>query len=176
MRTNFSVWMIFLLTGIFGCSTAKFGWEKEPAPGSETQPVETVSGMIEDFDPLSLDEDEIRVTPIPEEQEAPAQTLTPAVPEDTVSESEWVPGFRVQLLAVQNEQNAFEAQKRAIFKFSQKVYLDFQAPYYRIYVGDFLESQRREADALVEEARRKGFPEAWRTPARVNPQNVPKTY
>ena len=176
MRTNFTLWMILILTVLFGCSTAKFGWEKEPAPGGEPAPAETETGMIEDFDPLSLEDDEIRVTPVQEEQKEPAQTLTPAVPQDSVPESELVPGYRVQLLAVQNEQNAFEAQKRAIFKFSQKVYLDFQAPYYRIYVGDFLESQKHEADALVEEARRKGFPEAWRTPARVNPRNVPESY
>ena len=176
MRTNFTLWMILILTVLFGCSTAKFGWEKEPQ--TDQPPAETGTGMIEDFDPLSLEEEDIQVKPRPEATEADEtpRVLKEAVPEteEAVPESELIQGYRVQLFASETEQNANEAKKRAIFKFDERVYLIFQGAYYRLYVGDFVD--RKDAEKLALEAQRKGFDGAWVVPARVNPNNVPQHY
>ena len=159
-----------------GCSASKFGWENEPQ--TDKPPTDAGTGLIEDFDPLSLEEDEIQVKPRPEATDTneSARVLKEAVPEteEAVPESELVQGYRVQLFASETEQNANEAKKRAIFKFDERVYLIFQGAYYRLYIGDFID--RKDAERLALEAQRKGFEGAWVVPARVNPNNVPQHY
>jgi hypothetical protein len=115
---------------------------------------------------------------LPSGEQPPVMNHIQEVPDETesVPESELVPGYRVQLSASTDEQNAFEAKRRAIYKFNQRVYLVFQAPYYKLYVGDFLKSQKKDADTLAEQARKVGFQDAWTTPARVNPKNAPEAY
>jgi len=166
-----------LLLAIWGCSSSKFGWEQEP--DADEPAASSKTGFAEDFDPLSLNEAEIRVMPLAaDEQQPPDTNVIQVVPDEAeaVPESELVPGYRVQLSASTDEQNAFEAKKRAIYKFNQRVYLVFQAPYYKLYVGDFLESQKKDADTLAEQARKIGFQDAWTTPARINPRNAPDVY
>lgn len=163
-----------LIIGILGCASSKFGWE----PEADRPETESETGFIEDFDPLSLEEEEMRVAPLPADAPQMDTSGFQVVPNETeaVPESELVSGYRVQLSASTDEQNAFEAKKSAIYKFNQRIYLIFQAPYYKLYVGDFLKGQKNLADDLAEKARNMGFQDAWTTPARVNPKNAPKDF
>ncbi|MBN2105455.1 SPOR domain-containing protein [bacterium] len=176
MKKYLFIFISVVLIGIWGCAASKFGWETEPKTDQPT--TESKTGFTEDFDPLSLNEEDIRVSPLPPDERQPDTRVIQSESDEaeTIPESELVSGYRVQLSASTDEQNAFEAKKRAIYKFNRRVYLVFQAPYYKLYVGDFLKSQKKEADALAEKARKMGFQDAWTTPARVNPQNTPDTY
>ncbi|MBN1780990.1 SPOR domain-containing protein [bacterium] len=163
-----------ILLMLMACSTAKFGWEAEPEADLPESAGE--AGYVEDFDPLSLEEEDIRVTPNHSVAEQPARSLKPAVTDtpEEVPESDLVPGFRVQLFASESEQNANEAKRKAIFKFEEQVYLDFQGAFYRLYVGDFID--KKDAESLAKEAQRTGFPGAWVVPARVNPKKVQQEF
>lgn len=139
---------------LMSCSASKLGWKGEE--GAEKDRKET--GYIEDFDPLTLDEPEIDVPPI----ENDSQDETPAVVADNdqqssedVSADEMVDGFRVQLFAIQDEARAREERRKAVFRFEEDVYLDFDSPYWRLRVGDCL--TRRDAEDLVEKAKQVGF-------------------
>jgi cell division septation protein DedD len=163
--------VIFILSA---CSASKFGWEngsKTDEPSTDDKP-----GLIEDFDPMSLEEEDIKITPVPENSDRPVNQLKSAVTDNeyNVPGSEFVQGYRVQLFASENEENANEARKKAVFKFNEQVYLDFQGAYYRLYVGDFIE--RKDAERLADDAQLKGFEGAWVVPARVNPNRVPQKY
>jgi len=71
----------------------------------------------------------------------------------------------VQLLATSDEEMAREEKKRAVFKFEDKVYLIFDAPMYKIRVGDCL--TRKEAEELKKQAVSQGFTDAWIVPSQV---------
>jgi len=172
MKKFAALLILILWTGIWGCSTAKFGWEPEPQPDQPESPAE--SGFVEDFDPLSLEEEDIRVKPLAENKKPAGTEVIPAVPEDQpVDEAEMVQGYRVQLFLAKIEENAMNVRKRAVFKFNERVDLVFHAPNYRVLVGEFLEL--KEARKYAEKAKKLGFHDAWAVPARVNPNNVTKT-
>lgn len=171
MKTNIIYLVAFLMFIFSACSTSKFGWETEP--NTDKQASESKEGIVEDFDPLSLNEEDVRVTPIQEDQKVP-QISMPSETSQEVSESEMVAGYRVQLFAAVNKDNASEVQRRAIFKFDQRVDMIFLAPNYKVLVGEFIDL--KDARSFAEEAKRQGFPDAWPVPSKVNPNNVPKKY
>lgn len=158
--------MIFILLCIIlflSCSSSQFGWKS----GSEKP--EDDSTLIEDFDPLSLDDDDIIVTPKESQDEVGNQAqggsdLDPAArPGKEVVQ---IPGYRVQLLSTKQEYGAWEAKKEAILKFEEDIHLVHEASLYKLRVGDC--RTREEAEALVEKAVRKGFREAWIVRTKIN--------
>lgn len=70
-----------------------------------------------------------------------------------------VQGFRVQVSSTTDYYAALRIRNDALARFDQEVYLDFDPPYYKIRIGDFLD--RQDAEEMKNYARRMGFPEAW---------------
>ncbi len=145
---------------IFSCSTSQFGWKTETESGGKE--------CLEDFDPLSLNDDDIVVTP--KERIPQADIVGRLEPEKTPKNSEeaveeMVQGYRIQLLATGDEVQAREVKKDAIYKFEENVYLVFEAPLYKLRVGNC--RTKKEAEGLKMEAIRKGFRDAWVVPSKV---------
>ncbi|NOZ57631.1 MAG: SPOR domain-containing protein, partial [Calditrichaeota bacterium] len=141
----------------------------------ETQHQATLN---EDFDVSSLGIEKI---PLPRtatgagQQGTSGQTQTT---QDTLqsAESQLVLGYRVQICATPDEQEARSYLHEAILKFpDQGVYLTFDSPYYKVRVGDC--KSRFEAEELQKLVQKNGFPDAWvvRTKVYANPEAVRKT-
>jgi len=76
------------------------------------------------------------------------------------------PGFRIQLVATRDEQEARQARMDALLNFSRRVYLIYDNPYYKLRLGDCL--SRADADSLQQLAIEKGFVSAWVVRTMVN--------
>ena len=121
--------------------------------------------LEEQFDPLSLQDDDIW-----EELRQPA----PAAPETTlagpdrqavtdtsqIEQPQYIQGFRVQVFASPDRQTALEVRHRAELFLEEDVYLEFEAPYYKVRVGDCLSFA--EAETLLKKIRKKGYSDAFR--------------
>jgi len=167
MRYKRFVLYVLAAVVISGCASSQFGWN-----GQEQAQDQDVK-MNEAFDPLTLDDDDISVEQTESNAEQAARNTgqqTEAepnrpVPGEPGGESETVQGFRVQLLATSDEIMAREEKRRAVFKFQDAVYLIFEAPMYKIRVGDCV--SRKEAESLKKLAVRQGFDDAWIVPSRI---------
>ncbi len=154
-----------LLFLIVSCSTSQFGWKSESGSRKKSSKGKE---YVEDFDPLSLEEEDIVVSP---QEKSPTEEngekpVEPMPSEDlALHEGSMIQGFRVQLLATTDENQARDAKKKAIFKFQTGVYLVFEAPHYKLRIGDC--ATRKEAEDLKKEAFRNGFPDAWIVPSKV---------
>ena len=70
-----------------------------------------------------------------------------------------VEGFRIQLLATQDRFNAekFKSELEKIYK--NKIYIIFEAPNYKVRVGDFI--NRKSAEEMRQNLSKKGYTTAW---------------
>lgn len=166
---------VFLLCCVFllfiSCSMSQFGWKVE---GDAESAPKSDGGIVEDWDPLSVQEEDIVVPEMdlgePGRQAASSEieqpkemTLTPDAPSEDSPDQ--ILGFRVQLAASGSESLAWEEKKRAMLRFNEKVYLIFDAQY-KIRVGDC--RTRTEAKSLREKAIQKGYSDAWIVRSKVN--------
>lgn len=69
------------------------------------------------------------------------------------------PGYRVQLFSTTDYYAALRARNEALIRFDREIYFDFESPYYKIRMGDFI--NRQEAEAVKDQARQFGYHEAW---------------
>jgi hypothetical protein len=76
-----------------------------------------------------------------------------------VDSTRMVEGYRIQLLATQDEDEARRARTDARSYFPENSYLLFDDPYYKLRLGDCL--TRNSADSLQQRAMGKGFSGAW---------------
>ncbi len=121
--------------------------------------------LEEQFNPLSLQDDDIW-----EELKQPA----PAAPETTlagpnrqavtdtsqIEQPQYIQGFRIQIFASPDRQMALEVKQRAELFLEEDLYLEFEAPYYKVRVGDCLSFA--EAETLLKKIRKKGYSDAFR--------------
>ena len=124
------------------------------------------SGIVEDFDPLSLEDIDFDVKPKLNDQgeASEAYRYLASNNKDSLaaegSENRKLPGYRVQIGSVTIQEDADEIQRAALIEFEETdVYLIFEAPYYKIRVGDF--EIRRDAEALQQKAVDLGYSDAW---------------
>ena len=70
-----------------------------------------------------------------------------------------VEGFRIQLLATQDRFNAekFKSELEKIYK--NKIYIIFEAPNYKVRVGDFID--RKSAEEMRQNLSKEGYTTAW---------------
>ncbi|UCE20369.1 MAG: SPOR domain-containing protein [Gemmatimonadota bacterium] len=155
----------------WGCAfapTSRFR-PQEKDTKEETEEVE----QVEEFDPLTLDEDGTAVPEVEEPREPTVQQgeTTPETGPDTLraEDFEQLQGYRVQIFLSSNLENAQKIMGETGEIFSEPAYLKYDAPYYKVRVGDCL--TRREADLLREKAIRHGYKDAWVVRTLVN---VPK--
>lgn len=139
----------------------------QPEIGDETRPVPPLEqpseDQNEDFDPMTLNDFELDVDSQPASSSVQVvdveQLLRGDAVPDSLLEGQAIPGFRVQLIATRNEEEARAVMRNAVISFDEQVYRQYDNPYYKIRVGDFL--SRYEANQLQEEAIALGFHEAW---------------
>ncbi len=146
------LWLSILFSA---CSTTGFGWKPEDPDSQKTQ-------FNEDFDPLALDDDDITIDPVrshtADDNPDDRGINRVKTPEEEDS-AEMVMGFRVQIMAAANEAQINEEKRKAMLRFNVRVYVDFEEPNYKIRIGDCL--TRKEADAMVAEAVRRGYAGAF---------------
>ncbi len=152
---------LFSIPVIWGCSAAKY----QPGSGKGE-----VAGKDEEFDPLSLEEDDViqelsrlenseisdKPLIIPRKLPEPEQ---PDSLETEMIEFVEVPGWRIQIAATKGFDEAKEIEEKAKDKFGPQVYVQFESTWYKVRVGDCLTSS--EVDELMREARKKGYREAF---------------
>ena len=163
--------MILLIALIYACGTSgKVIKENDP----QQNKIKT-SRYDESFDPLSLDDEDIIITK-KEEKESDQNTAdnkieNTADEEVVLLESE---GFRVQIFATRSIETATLAQQKAVDQFSDsnyKVYLVFEAPLYRLRIGDAL--SRSDAEDIRDLAKERGYDEAFIVRSKVMiPENA----
>ena len=169
MRKIFTLLMVVLIFSllVLGCgSTRKLGGKS-----AEEKYKERPGVINENFDPMRLDREEVqiqRTTNI----ESKSEDIDLLLQEDnSPQESREVVGYRVQICAVSDEQKAREIQREAILNFiDENVYLKYDAPYYKVRIGDF--EKKEDADKIKQIAISRGFKDAWvvRTKIKLNPQ------
>ncbi len=144
--------LLFITILYMGCAGTR-----EPI---KEEPIEEIKPQYdESFDPMSLNDDDIIIADA---------LITSSVPENpTVVAEETAPpkeidGFRVQILATKNIETASLFEQEATERFESlehKTYLIFEAPLYKIQVGDCKE--RSDAENLRDMAKQYGYREAF---------------
>jgi hypothetical protein len=153
------LFILFLITGCMRPTGGPARVTETPAPPAI--PVDSMqSTQNEEFDPLSLNDDDISFGAFQKSTEVAMGVVVAPKPQPRQ-----VNGFRVQIFAVADEQVARMAEEEAHFEFTTRIYLVFDPPNYKIRLGDFL--TRDEADDLRREAYRKGYRDAWVVPDQV---------
>lgn len=91
----------------------------------------------------------------------------------TAAPPETLQGFRIQLLATNNFDDANTTRNALITAFPDVwIYLVFEAPTYKIRVGDFV--NRAEAKPLLDQFQAQGYKKAWIVPDRIIRNQPPK--
>ncbi|MCB0281471.1 MAG: SPOR domain-containing protein [Calditrichae bacterium] len=150
---------------LFACSSTK----------QVQQPDDNVSSekFDETFDPNSLDDDDIIIA---KHEETVSKTEADKVKTNPLDEKisyREANGFRVQILATKNIETATLTEQEAKDLFAtmeHKVYLIFDAPLYKIRVGDV--TDRNDAEEIRDTAKDYGYREAFIVPSKVN---IPET-
>lgn len=168
---------------LFGLQLSSCAGTKETALQEEKPEEPAPSGIIEDIDPMSLEEIDFTVESklnVEAESSEAYRYLTADRDDSTGATEEKLqkqPGYRVQIASVAIQEDADKIQLEAILQFEEsEVYLIFETPYYKIRVGDFV--IRRDAEALQQKAVELGYGDAWIvrtiiTPKTKNPDIMP---
>ena len=170
-RKEYFLLMIFLTALFIGCSSSS----KLSHKGSGKEDVDRPGIINENFDPLSLEDDELTIkkTISVESRSDEIDDLLRQSLNNEEQGPDKVDGFRIQICAVVDEQKAKSIQREAILQFiDQNVYLKYDNPYYKVRVGDCL--TRYEAEKLQKLAIEKGFTDAWvvRSKIKLTPEKT----
>jgi len=115
------------------------------------------TGQVEGFDPNSLN-DPGPNWPIIINSGINLNDVN-TVEQDEESEIQIINGFRVQILATRFANKADSLKSVLIDKIDGQIYVIFEAPNYKVRVGDCID--RKQAELLQEEMRNMGFSAAW---------------
>lgn len=129
------------------------------------------SGQVafnESFDPLSLNDDDLVI----EARNAGKKEVKDAAKNNaTILPVKEMDGYRVQIVATKNIETASLIEQEATDQFlekQQKIYLIFEAPLYKVRIGDF--TDRDEAEQVQSLARSIGYREAFIVKTKVIPR------
>ncbi|HEM48747.1 MAG TPA: SPOR domain-containing protein [Caldithrix sp.] len=170
MIKNLSI--LFLLIFFIGCASSS-----KVQTGIDSGDRDVSGKYDESFDPSTLDDDDIVIGKTDDK----TQTKQVANETDKNQATEKiimheVEGYRVQILATQGIEAATLQQQKAVDRFSDngyKVYLIYEAPLYRLRIGDAI--TRKEAELIRDLAKERGYDEAFivrskvMTPESANP-------
>ena len=81
-----------------------------------------------------------------------------------------IEGFRVQVFATQDRNRADELQDELKIKFNEKIYIIFEAPIYKLRVGDFFD--RDDAELMRMKLVSSNFPSAWIVRTKIQPDII----
>ncbi|MFQ6113005.1 MAG: SPOR domain-containing protein [bacterium] len=137
--------------------------EKVQRPPAESRTTRSFQNMNEDFDPITLDDDDIMI----ENKETSSITFEDKwITETETREDSLATGFRVQLIQTTDPDEAKNVQRDAILRFDEEVYRIFDPPFYKVRVGDFVNWY--DAEKFQKLAIKKGFREAWVIRTKIN--------
>ena len=157
--------IIPLIIFIIGCTASQKTVSEQP----EVQ--EKKSIYDESFDPLTLHDDDIVIGKAKEakkEERKPDQKKIPTEEKTIISKE--VDGYRVQLLATRSIESATLIKQKAEEQFrshNHKVYWSFEAPFYKIRIGDVL--KRTDAEVIRDLAKTLGYDQAFPVRSKVYP-------
>ena len=104
--------------------------------------------------------------PEPAEPGTPSTGLAAPLPESTSTEAprertidDFTFGYRIQLMATSSMLLAEEEQQKADALFSVPAYVEYEPPFYKVRLGDFL--SREEAQRALDGAVRSRYDKAW---------------
>lgn len=160
---KYTIALMLVLIIISSCATSK------KAVRSQADDTQTKSGYDESFDPLTLQDDDIVIVRETKEK-APRQSVKAEQEISLTSANTEVDGFRVQILATRSIEAATMAKQQAEEQFAPykyKVYWSFEAPFYRIRVGDVI--KRTDAEAIRDLAKEMGYKQAFPVRSKVKP-------
>ncbi len=154
--------ILFVVIGLIaGCSSTK---QVSDPLGDRVSPK-----YDESFDPNTLNDDDIVIAKIePKVVEAENNNSENQLADGEIKFKE-ASGFRVQLVATKNIESATLTEQEAKDLFDtmkHKVYLIFDAPLYKVRVGDVI--NRNDADEIRDTAKDYGYREAFIVPSKVN--------
>jgi cell division protein FtsN len=88
---------------------------------------------------------------------APADTLPPpeSKPVSVPDPRDFTPGWRVQIAAVSSMASADAKRREAMTKITEPVYVEYEPPFYKVRVGDFL--TKKEAQSMATRLKAEGF-------------------
>jgi len=159
-------YLIIIIVGLFlvNCSGSKTVTKKS---------THSDANYDESFDPMTLNDNDITFPSIVKNIKQSKDTLS-TLNNSTETQKE-VNGFRVQIIATQNLEKATLLEEEAKSQFAMsghKTYLIFEAPLYKIRLGDF--TTRNQADELKIQALRYGYREAFivRTKVTISPDEI----
>lgn len=140
------------------------------SPASSPAVIDTSEAKI-DF--LSLLKDDVEIPPrIRKFESFPIDTTIPVallqVKPDAPGpqEDEMTMGYRIEIFRSDSFPTATALQEKALLEFGESgVYLDYDAPYYKVRIGDC--SNRVDAEGLLKRVQQMGYPEAFLINARV---------
>ena len=78
-----------------------------------------------------------------------------------------IEGFRVQVFATQDRVKADQLQEELTLRFKESIYIIFEAPNYKLRIGDFLDRDR--AEILRRELAASGYPSSWILRTKIQP-------
>ena len=119
------------------------------------------------FNPNKLNDPKINwpviVNPINSEDETNDKVLS--IDSTTIV----IEGFRVQLLATRDRFSAEKFQSELEQIYNEKIYIIFEAPNYKVRIGNFID--RQSAEKMRKDFSNKGYPSAWIIRTKIEPIN-----
>jgi hypothetical protein len=85
--------------------------------------------------------------------------VTPAVHTPVPDAKDFIPGWRVQIFASTVMTTSEAAAEKARHQFTESVYVEYQAPFYKVRVGDFL--TKEDARHMMNRAKSENYGTAW---------------
>lgn len=118
--------------------------------------------QVEDLPPLRLPNPAFFVPPI--EIKPEPYEFTKKVPQKPVEtlpllSEKLIEGYRIQLYSGREQALARKVKTEVESRFQHSVYLVYEAPQYKVRIGDFIE--RGDAGVLLRELRKAGYRDAW---------------
>ncbi|MFQ5603308.1 MAG: SPOR domain-containing protein [bacterium] len=163
-RKSILIWAVGCAL-MFNCASS----EKVTRPASESEKIKNFELMQEDFDPLTLKEEDIQIDEL---EQLGARYEDEPVTTDVTIEDSLVTGYRIQLIQTTDPDEAKNVQKEALLRFQDDVYRVFDPPFYKVRVGDYL--NWFDAEKIQKLALQKGFREAWVIRTKVNLKKASK--
>ncbi len=99
------------------------------------------------------------VEPAPQDSAGASVGAPQAAPATVPGPKDFTPGWRVQISAFSNLVDADARARAARSRFTEPVYVEYEPPFYKVRVGDFL--TRAEAESMATRARAEGYEGAW---------------
>lgn len=149
-----------------GCSGAKSTSRNEPTRSEkapEAKPPQAASAYVaqnEDFDPQSLKAPEFRIA----RKQAVLKKIdtlkiSSSLPAKVDTSWQIVPGYQVQLLQTEDAKQARATVREAVLALNVEVETFYEAPYYKIRAGRFV--NRYDAEQLQNLATDRGYANCW---------------